>query len=386
MKSNNKISRSKGKNKVKRARTSRVKNNQSSWFTKLLANRTVVLVFIAVFGFIGYKMLVGTNAQNIVLYGDIDKYCTYHVMGSLYADGEGNGPPNGARWKEPNSHWIYDPAVKAQADRFQYCAELMAETNGATVERTDNRVELKNFSLNLPFNDLPKELTKTGDPRAYRAFLTSVVEGEGNSAGKIDDNFKCVNTSDCNSLWAHHVINLGTAVSRAGMGYYFVKGDGSGCSTGVVESSTIDLLKDNDPSNDPAQSGISICLNQTNLDYFASLPHAACTNRIPGGITKCSQLVADITAPTIPTNFMAVEVTSAAVKLSWNPSTDASGIKRYAIRRDGAYYGGVSGSQSSFVDKNVESGKTYYYKVRAIDNNGNKSDFSEMQVVTIPKL
>jgi len=375
--------KSKSNNSAKKLKRNNNFNTKRIGIIKL--NPIVLALFVSLFGFIGYKTLGDSNAQGSVLYNDIDKYCKFHVMGSLYGDGEGNGPPNGANWKTPNSYWVYSPSVNAQADRFEYCAEQMTESGGGTVTRIDNKITLKNFSLDLPFDELPKSLTDQYDPRAYRAFLTSVVEGEGNAAGKIDDNFKCVNNgTSCNPFYAKHVIALGTAITKAGMGHYFVSGDGAGCSTSIVSDAKIQLLSDNDSSNDPQTGGLSVCIDKSNLDFFASLQHAACTNRIPGGTTKCTQLVADIIPPTTPTNFVVNGVDSSHVQLSWQASTDASGIKKYIIIKNGAWYVGVKPPNTTFYDKNIEPGKTYYYRVRAVDNNGNKSEASTTLKVVIP--
>ena len=204
--------------------------------------------------------------------------------------------------------------------------------------------------------------------------MTSVVEGEGNAAGKIDDNFKCVNNgTSCNPFYAKHVIALGTAITKAGMGHYFVSGDGAGCSTSIVADAQIQLLSDDDTTNDPQTGGLSVCIDKANLDFFASLQHAACTNRIPGGTAKCTELVADIIPPMTPTNFVVSRVDTSHVQLSWQASTDASGIKKYVIIRNGVFYTGVKAPNTTFYDKNIETGKTYYYRVRAVDNNGNKS-------------
>ena len=373
--------------KTQRKKTVKNKNsNVSINSTKQIFRQPLVIAgFILIFGLIGYFLLRGSHAQSTVLYNDIDKYCEFHVLGSLYGDGAGNGPPNGAAWKVPNANWTYKPSETGQANRFEYCAQLMAQKNGGRVTRTNNVVELRNFPLNLPFNELPPNLLAQSDPRAYRAFLTSVVEGEGNAAGKIDDNFKCLdNGTVCNPVYAHHVISLKTAVQRAGMDAYFVKGDGNGCSTGVVDDAKVQLLADNDPLNDPQTGGLSVCLVTSNIDTFASLPHAACTNRVPGGITKCGQLMYDSTPPATPTNFRIVELTRTSVKLAWNGVQDQSGIKRYRLRRDGAFYAGVDPSATSYQDLSVTPGATYKYQVSATDNNGNQSAFSSPVTVTIP--
>jgi fibronectin type 3 domain-containing protein len=41
-------------------------------------------------------------------------------------------------------------------------------------------------------------------------------------------------------------------------------------------------------------------------------------------------------------------------------------------------------NKTTFTDTNVESGKTYYYYVRAFDNAGNKSQPSQVVSETVP--
>lgn len=360
------------------------KPNPTSAFKKFIKMKKLAILSILVFaGVGGYILLKPSSAQNVVLYNGIDKYCIYHVMGSLYADGRGNGPPNGATWKVPHSYWEYKPPEKGQADRFQYCAELVSKQNGGIVERSNNLITLRNYKLDLPFDDLPSSLLKQTDKNAYRAFLTSVVEGEGNSAGKIDDNFKCID-GKCNDIYAHHVISLATAINRAGMGYFYTKGDDYNCTAKIKDNSIITRLSDFDPLNDNYVGGLAVCINSSDIDLFASLPHAACTSRVPGGVIKCNQLVLDNAPPNIPNSFRAVEVTSNYVKLTWDASQDDSGIKRYRMRRDGEFYVGVTPPNTSYTDYNVVKGKTYKYQISATDNNGNQSKFSEAVSVTIP--
>ena len=41
-------------------------------------------------------------------------------------------------------------------------------------------------------------------------------------------------------------------------------------------------------------------------------------------------------------------------------------------------------TRTTFTDTNVETGKTYYYYVKAVDNAGNKSDASQVVSETVP--
>lgn len=67
------------------------------------------------------------------------------------------------------------------------------------------------------------------------------------------------------------------------------------------------------------------------------------------------------------------------IKLSWDKASYASGYRIYrSTSKDGDYkkIGEVSGSAStSFTDKKLSPGKTYYYKVRAYRKVGNSRDY-----------
>lgn len=67
------------------------------------------------------------------------------------------------------------------------------------------------------------------------------------------------------------------------------------------------------------------------------------------------------------------------IKLSWDKASYASGYRVYrATSKDGTYkkIGELSGgTNTNFTDKNVSTGKTYYYKVRAYRKVGNSRDY-----------
>lgn len=87
----------------------------------------------------------------------------------------------------------------------------------------------------------------------------------------------------------------------------------------------------------------------------------------------------EFTAPAVPSGLNATENAN-SVMLNWTAS-GSSDVKGYIILRSetafGTYYTigrGVTGT--SFVDNTAEAGKTYYYKVRAIDECLNRSAYS----------
>ena len=80
----------------------------------------------------------------------------------------------------------------------------------------------------------------------------------------------------------------------------------------------------------------------------------------------------DTTPPTPPGNLTATANNATKVTLSWQASTDASGVASYEIKREGAVIDSVS--SPGYIDNNVTPATTYTYEVRAVDGAGNRSD------------
>jgi chitodextrinase len=93
-------------------------------------------------------------------------------------------------------------------------------------------------------------------------------------------------------------------------------------------------------------------------------------------------VVADTTAPSIPTGLQASNITLTSLALLWTPSTDNAGVVRYETRRDGVSIG-TSAVPAMAVDGLV-AGSTYSFTVRAGDAAGNWSAWSSALSVTIP--
>jgi fibronectin type 3 domain-containing protein len=92
--------------------------------------------------------------------------------------------------------------------------------------------------------------------------------------------------------------------------------------------------------------------------------------------------VADITPPSAPPSLHATQVGS-SVELSWGASSDNLGVTAYRILRAGKHYAQVDGATLSFSDAAVTVGKTYNYRVVALDAAGNSSAASPLGQVTI---
>jgi chitodextrinase len=92
--------------------------------------------------------------------------------------------------------------------------------------------------------------------------------------------------------------------------------------------------------------------------------------------------VGDSTPPSTPTGLAATAPSGFEADLTWNPSSDDSGIAGYDVLRDGARVATVTGT--SYTDTNVLPGTTYHYAVRARDLAGNTSALSDPIPVTTP--
>jgi fibronectin type 3 domain-containing protein len=95
----------------------------------------------------------------------------------------------------------------------------------------------------------------------------------------------------------------------------------------------------------------------------------------------------EFVAPQAPVGLSA-NVQSASVLLNWNANTE-SDLASYTIFRsesaDGVYNTLAQRiTANSFVDNSVLPGKTYYYKIKAVDNSLNRSAYSnQVSVVTL---
>ena len=94
----------------------------------------------------------------------------------------------------------------------------------------------------------------------------------------------------------------------------------------------------------------------------------------------------DTEAPDTPQNLKFTAVTGSSLTLSWNPSRDNVATTGYIIYRDNEEIARVQncGYKDAALDRNVE----YSYMIKAYDDAGNTSDFSELITgsVIMPKI
>ena len=215
---------------------------------------------------------------------DPDPYCQLHVMGSLYGDGTGNGPANGATWNPSNTSWKLSNANQNVIDRFERCARWMVGNdvggNGsATVSRRKGSVILQGFwpaGRLVPFpHDAMTALVTEATPLGKRAFLMGVIEGEGEvcdpangscATAQIADNSRSIGGGTNPDFYRHIVALLQPAID-AGLVTAF-----TAAAQGCVPQPEAQLA---------AASGAALCIRSSDYDVIKGWPVAAC-KRVPG--------------------------------------------------------------------------------------------------------
>ncbi len=101
-------------------------------------------------------------------------------------------------------------------------------------------------------------------------------------------------------------------------------------------------------------------------------------NESPATTAECAttESASDDTPPTAPTDLRATAASTSAMKLTWAPSTDASGVTGYVVSRDGLPIIRVAGNVKTATDTGLKPGSEYCYKVAAVDEAGNESSAS----------
>ncbi|MCP4501282.1 MAG: hypothetical protein GY822_15085 [Deltaproteobacteria bacterium] len=91
----------------------------------------------------------------------------------------------------------------------------------------------------------------------------------------------------------------------------------------------------------------------------------------------------DLDAPTVPANLTVVAGTGQAT-VSWDASSDATGVAAYRLYRDGSLL--VELNALSHVDINLVALNEYSYSIAAVDLAGNISAQSVAVVVIMPEV
>lgn len=84
----------------------------------------------------------------------------------------------------------------------------------------------------------------------------------------------------------------------------------------------------------------------------------------------------DTTPPSTPSGLTATAISSSAINLSWNASTDNVGVQGYRIFRNGTQIASVASTTLSYGDTGLTPSTSYSYTVNAYDAAGNQSSQS----------
>jgi chitodextrinase len=84
--------------------------------------------------------------------------------------------------------------------------------------------------------------------------------------------------------------------------------------------------------------------------------------------------------PTVPENVIANTVSSSEIDVSWDESKDFGDIDGYRVYRNGDFHRKIKGT--SFRDSGLQSETEYCYRIRAVDEVGNRSDKSDRACAT----
>ncbi|GAA5019384.1 hypothetical protein GCM10025734_72430 [Kitasatospora paranensis] len=97
----------------------------------------------------------------------------------------------------------------------------------------------------------------------------------------------------------------------------------------------------------------------------------------------CAAVVPDTTAPSVP-GGVAASATDTSIVLTWNPSTDDTGVTGYQVSRSGGTKGSMVYNLGSTVysDAGLEPNTAYTYTVKALDAAGNVSAASAAATAT----
>lgn len=92
----------------------------------------------------------------------------------------------------------------------------------------------------------------------------------------------------------------------------------------------------------------------------------------------------DTQPPTVPGGVSAAAASQSHVDLTWTASTDNDAVSYYSVYRDGALVDTVPAGTHAYVDVDVNAGRTYTYRVDAVDAAGNRSALSATASVSPP--
>ncbi|MCR8660129.1 discoidin domain-containing protein [Paenibacillus endoradicis] len=122
-------------------------------------------------------------------------------------------------------------------------------------------------------------------------------------------------------------------------------------------------------------SGITHIVNDTGESLYSHSPMTRTMTTYTSGDTQ---------APTTPENVIATTISGSQINLTWDASTDNSGVDAYDIYRNGKKI--VSTAVTQYNDSGLNAEKEYTYTIIARDSFGNQSASSTPVSATTTKL
>ena len=120
----------------------------------------------------------------------------------------------------------------------------------------------------------------------------------------------------------------------------------------------------------------------TQYDYTVTAYDAANNSSVASAVFHATTAY-DTTAPTIPSNLMATDVTDTTIRVIWSTSSDNVGVTGYDLYRGSALISSMTGT--SYTDTGLTINALYSYRVRAHDGAGNNSlQSTALSVSTLP--
>ena len=146
----------------------------------------------------------------------------------------------------------------------------------------------------------------------------------------------------------------------------------------VVSNVTLQASQSNE--KDAKWSDVAVIKNEQGGAYFRKLylrAFATDVSNNKGELSAVYEYVVKRTPPAAPTSLKASS-DSNAIELSWEPFEDKAESAAFSLYRsdkeDGEYTEILTASSSlNYFDRSAETGKTYFYKLTAIDAAGNES-------------
>src|SRR5262245_40818970 len=111
----------------------------------------------------------------------------------------------------------------------------------------------------------------------------------------------------------------------------------------------------------------------SNWYALVAVDRAGNTSNVTAPLWITTPACPDNSPPSVPTGLSANASSCRRIDLSWNPSTDASGVGAYRVYRDGAILTQVSAPATSLSDTGIAASSTHTYAVSAVDTRGNES-------------